>query len=149
VDWNVISDGLTLSLFGILTTFLALGLFIFSMFLLRWLFPTEKRRRPSLQVPVTVPAVVEPMEDVASIEEEALAAAIAAAMVLRQAVPSLQNDVASEAAAAAAAAWWLKQHQNAGQTLVAVPQATVPRTGLGTRLESRRGRWWQPMSGEN
>jgi Na+-transporting methylmalonyl-CoA/oxaloacetate decarboxylase gamma subunit len=72
-------DGLTLSLLGILTTFLALGLFIFSMFFLRWVFPAEKRRRPVLQVPVTAPVAVEPPADGDAVEEEALAAAIAAA----------------------------------------------------------------------
>lgn len=148
MDWILISDGLTLSVVGMLTTFLALGLFILSMMLLRWIFPTEKRRRPSLQVSVSVP--VETAEsDQGDTEEEELAAAMAAAMMLRKALPSQANEAASEAAAAAAAAWWLKQNRSAGQTVYNIHQAPAPRKGLGARLESSRGRWWKPLGGED
>lgn len=140
MDWEIISDGLTLSVFGLMTTFLALGLFIGSMYLLRWLFPAEKRRRTPL-LTVSVPVVEAPSRDE---EAETLAAVTAAALALRKAVSSPQG-MAPEAAAAAAAAWWLKQNR-AGSQLAAVQQAPIqPRRGLGARLEGSRGRWWQPL----
>ena len=148
MDTTLISDGLTLSLFGMLTTFLALGLFILSMMLLRWAFPTEKRQRPKIARPAPIEAhsrgnAATPLSpDDEDEADEALAAVIAAGMLLRQGAN--QNTLGDEAAAAAAAAWWLKENR-AFLPAGVIPARQTARMGLGARLEDRRGRWWQPQ----
>lgn len=130
----LISQGLTLSLVGIAITFLSLGLFILSIYALRWLFPIEKR--------ITVKQTPEesggglPLAKRGKAEEEAVTAVISAALSVKQFLQNPSEGV-EEASAVAAVAMFLQQQSEMR------PQK---RWGLGTRLEKPHGRWWRPMS---
>ena len=131
MDWKLISEGLTLSLLGLLTTFVALGLFILSMVMLKWLFPNEKRRKPGHSAGTRAETRQDPDE---------LTAVIAAAWMCRSgAVEDGRakgvHDMRSEEMAAAIAAALMLQDS----------KPTVPTMPghLGARLEQPHGRWWQ------
>jgi len=130
----LISQGLTLSLVGIVATFLSLGLFILSIYALRWLFPVEKRRKAE-QTPEKSGAVM-PVAERGMFGEEEITAVISAGMWVKQFLHTQSEDV-EEASAVAAVAMYLQQQP------VILPQK---RWGLGTRLEKPHGRWWQPMN---
>lgn len=124
MDWSLFSDGLALSLLGLLTTFLALGLFILSMVVLKWLFPQEKRRKPGLSAGTRAESKTDPDE---------LTAVIAAAWLCRSGAVE-DGSEQEEMAAAIAAAWMLQASK---------PTVSVIPGHLGARLEQPRGRWWQ------
>ncbi|MCD4751813.1 MAG: OadG family protein [Anaerolineaceae bacterium] len=130
----LISQGLTLSLVGIAATFMSLGLFILSIYALRWLFPVEKRGKAE-QTPEESGGDMQVVER-GKLEEEEAAAVISAALSVKQFLQSRSEDV-EEASAVAAAAMFLQQQP------VMCPQK---RQGLGDRLEESHGRWWQPMN---
>lgn len=118
MNWELITQGLELSVMGIITTFMALGLFIGTILLLRYLFPAEPRVKKVADLPQAVeePAAVAASED----DSDAVAAAISAAIYVKNMLAS-SSDSSSY-----------------------VPR----RTGLGARLEQPRGRWWQAMEYE-
>jgi len=116
-----------------LITFMSLGLFILSIYLLRGLFPVEKRKKPTRQESQVTPPVVAVESNPT---DEEVCAVISAALAVGQFLDS-QPDLIEEAAAAAAAAMIL-QHR---------PVLPIQkRSGLGARLEEPRGRYWQPMN---
>ena len=122
MNWELITQGLELSVMGILTTFMALGLFIGTILLLRYIFPAEPRKKKNV-VEAEAETVVD--EPIAAVEAE--------------------EDDADAIAAAISAAIYVKN------MLAEAPQGTayVPRrTGLGARLEQPRGRWWQALEHE-
>ena len=130
---ELINQGLTLSFFGLLFTFMSLGLFILSIFVLRWLFPVEKRtKKETLAVVDNTPT---PAVQNSSTTDEEVAAAITAAMSVKQFLSSRSASL-EESAAAVTAAMLIQQR---------LP-GSVRRQGLGARLEEPRGRWWQPIN---
>jgi Na+-transporting methylmalonyl-CoA/oxaloacetate decarboxylase gamma subunit len=123
VNWELISQGLSLSVMGIMTTFMALGLFIATILLLRYVFPAEPRKKKTAAavVPDEAPLFEESGAAVSSDEEDgAIAAAISAAIYVKTMLSATAEGAAY------------------------VPQ----RTGLGARLEQPRGRWWQALEYE-
>lgn len=131
---ELINQGLTLSFFGLLFTFMSLGLFILSIFALRWLFPVEKRtKREVLAVVNNTPTPA--VQNSSATDEEAVAA-IAAAMSVKQFLSSQSGTIEEATAAVTAAAMVIQQRQ----------MGSARRQGLGARLEEPRGRWWQPIN---
>lgn len=122
MNWELISQGLSLSVMGIMTTFMSLGLFIGTIFLLRYLFPTEPRQKKiaAAVAPEAPQSTEEPVGVTASTEDDAIAAAISAAIYVKTMLAASSEG-----------------------------SAYVPRrTGLGSRLEQPRGRWWQALEYE-
>jgi len=78
----VLTEGLTISLLGILVTFLALGIFILLMVVLQKVFPYREKNAVD-QVSPAEPQVESTPDD----EEQMVAAAIAAAVSAVRAVP--------------------------------------------------------------
>jgi hypothetical protein len=120
---------------GILTTFMALGLFIGTILLLRTVFPTVPRKRKAA---LRVEAVaVEPDTDAGldadpTMDMDAIAAAVSAAVYVQSMLAAAPEDGTMTAMEAGFAYQNYRPH----------------RKGLGARLEQPRGRWWQPMSDE-
>jgi len=131
---TLISQGMTLSLVGIATTFLSLGLFIFSIYVLRWLFPVERRKKAK-QTPEESGGGL-PVVKRGKTEEEEVAAVISTALSVKQFLQNLSEDV-EEASAVAAVAMFLQQQSE---------MRSQKRWGLGARLEKPHGRWWQPVN---
>jgi Na+-transporting methylmalonyl-CoA/oxaloacetate decarboxylase gamma subunit len=75
-DPQVLMQGLSISISGLLITFLTLGVFIFIMFGLQRLFPA-RHENEQLQMPIKP----EPCAPVESSEEEEIAMAIATAII--------------------------------------------------------------------
>lgn len=132
MNWELITQGLELSVMGILTTFMALGLFIGTILLLRTVFPTEPRRKKVVEeAPVQEIEAAEVVEETA-IDVDAVTAAIGAAVYVQSMLAVAPED----------------------GTMLAMEASFAPqsyrsrRKGLGARLEEPRGRWWQPM-GDN
>lgn len=137
---TLISQGLALSLVGIATTFVSLGLFILSIYALRWLFPVDKRRKARQTSGESGDPI--PVIEQGRFEEEEVTAVISAALWVKKFLLNQSAEV-EEAAAIAAVAMYLQQ-QPVGRL--------QKRQGLGARLEEPRGRWWQPVkpfSGDN
>ena len=132
MNWELITQGLELSVMGILTTFMALGLFIGTILLLRTVFPTEPRRKKVVEeAPVQEIEAAEVVEETA-VDVDAVTAAIGAAVYVQSMLAVAPEDGTMLAMEAGFA-----------------PQSYRPRRkGLGARLEEPRGRWWQPM-GDN
>ena len=122
MNWELISQGLSLSVMGILTTFTALGLFIGTIFLLRLLFPAESRRSKLEQEIEVEPRPAE--------EEDVITAAISAAIYVQSMLANTPDD---------GTVTTLHTVRQVSQ------QQSQPRTGLGARLEEPRGRWWQAV----
>lgn len=127
MNWDLISQGLSLSVMGILTTFMSLGLFIATIFLLRYVFPAEPRKRKVVEE-TPVPSVQG--TETVDVDLDAVVAAISAATYVQAMLAGSPDD----------------------GTITAMEQTFVPqrplvrRTGLGARLEEPRGRWWHAMS---
>jgi len=128
VNWELITQGLELSVMGILTTFTALGLFIGTILLLRTVFPTEPRKSKK-EADTQTPIVSMESPDDVVVDTDAIAAAISAAIYVQTMLAQAPDD----------------------GTMVTMESAFVPqrrrvrRTGIGARLEEPRGRWWQSM----
>ena len=123
MDMQAILQGLELSLMSIITTFLALGMFIGIILLLRLAFPMHPRRRKREE---------ETANEVPDGEEE---------IIINVAVPAQERGEALTAAIAAAL-YVKNAYQPATQ---AEAPAFIRRSagGLGARLEQPRSRWWQ------
>lgn len=120
MNWDLITQGLELSVMGILTTFMALGLFIGIILLLRRVFPVESAE-PMVMESAEEPALV---FEAAGEDADAVAAAIGAAFYVQKMLAVTSED---------------------GIEASFVPQSYRPRRkGLGARLEEPRGRWWHP-----
>ena len=135
MNWELITQGLELSVMGILTTFMALGLFIGTILLLRTVFPNEPRKRKDTVIEPVVADDTEPVveeESAVEMDNDAIAAAIGAAVYVQSMLAAAPQD----------------------GTMVSMEAGFIPqnyrprRKGLGARLEEPRGRWWQPM-GDN
>ena len=119
MDMQAIIQGLELSLMSIITTFLALGMFIGIILLLRLAFPMQPRRRKieeedEGEAPDSEEEIIINVAAAAQESDDALTAAIAAAVYVKNAY---QTD-----------------------TPVVIRRST---SGLGARLEQPRSRWWQ------
>lgn len=107
----VMTEGLTISLTGILVTFLALGIFILLMVVLQKVFPYQEQKAEEQVSPVEV-QVESPSDD----EEQMVAAAIAAAVIAVRTVP--HGDLGS-ALREERSPWWSANllHARQGSTL--------------------------------
>lgn len=123
MDIQAIIQGLELSLMSIITTFLALGMFIGIILLLRVAFPMQPRRKKKQEKPAS---------EAADSEEE---------IIINLTAPTEEGDDALTAAIAAAL-YVKNAYQTAQQTET---PAVIRRSsgGLGARLEQPRSRWWQ------
>ena len=119
MDIQAIIQGLELSLMSIITTFLALGMFIGIILLLRVAFPMQPRLKK----------VVKPVESEAPDREEEI--------IINLTAPTAEGDDALTAAIAAAV--FVKNTYQRDKPVV------IRRSpgGLGARLEQPRSRWWQ------
>lgn len=124
MNWELILQGLELSVMGILTTFTALGLFIGTILLLRRVFPVESRTPLQIEVAQEPEAPLDEMD----IDTDAIAAAISAAVYVQSLLAGTPDDGTLAAMESAFTV-----------------QPSPRRKGLGARLEQPRGRWWQPM----
>jgi hypothetical protein len=123
MDIQAIIQGLELSLMSILTTFLALGMFIGIILLLRVAFPMQPRHRKieeedEGEAPEREEEIIINLTASAEEGDDALTAAIAAALYVKN------------------------TYQPAAR--MGTP-AVIRRSpgGLGARLEQPRSRWWQ------
>jgi sodium pump decarboxylase gamma subunit len=102
---NVITQGLALSVVGLVVAFAFMGLFILTMVVLQKLFPVKKAEPEATPVEVEAPAI--PAAVSASVEEEddelgMVAAAVAAVASLR----SLNQSKLGDALASGRGSWW-------------------------------------------
>jgi hypothetical protein len=123
MDMQAILQGLELSLMSIITTFLALGMFIGIILLLRLAFPAQPRHRKKEE-----DAAGEPPER----EEE---------IIINVAVPAQERDEALTAAITAAV--YVKNAYQPAKQVDAPTGFRRSTSGLGARLEQPRSRWWQ------
>ncbi len=126
MNWDLIRQGLSLSVMGILTTFMSLGLLIGTILLLRYVFPAEQRKRKVVEEAQESSAQVVETVDT---DADAVVAAISAAVTVQTMLAGTSDDGSMAAM---------------GPTFVP-QQRRVRRTGLGARLEEPRGRWWHAM----
>jgi hypothetical protein len=119
MDTEAILQGLELSLMSIITTFLALGMFIGIILLLRLIFPAQPRRRKieeedEGEAPEKEEEIIINVAAAAQESDEALTAAIAAALYVKNTYPTDTPALTRRSPG-----------------------------GLGARLEQPRSRWWQ------
>ena len=123
MDIEAILQGLELSLMSIITTFLALGMFIGIILLLRLAFPAQPRHR--------------------KIQEDAAGAGVDSdEEIIINVVGNAQAGDDALTAAITAALYVKNTYQPAAR--MGTP-AVIRRSpgGLGARLEQPRSRWWQ------